>query len=60
VHTKSPLKKFLARLRNEEKGQDLTEYALLLAFVALVVIAIVKGLGSTVECVFSKASASLS
>jgi len=50
----------LTRLWKEEEGQDLTEYALLLAFIALVSIAIVKGLGSIVESVFSNASASLS
>jgi len=54
------MKMMLRRLWKEEKGQDLTEYALLLAFIALVSIAIIQGLGSIVESVFSNASSSLS
>jgi len=50
----------IGRLWREEEGQDLTEYALLLAFVALVSIAVIQGLGSIVESVFSNASTSLS
>jgi Flp pilus assembly pilin Flp len=50
----------LRRLWMEEEGQDLTEYGLLLLFIALVSIAVVQGLGSVVKNVFSNASASLS
>jgi len=50
----------LRRLWKEEEGQDLTEYGLLLLFIALVSIAVVQGLGSVVKNVFSNASASLS
>jgi len=52
--------RLLKRLWGEEAAQDLTEYGLLLLFIALVVITTVKGLGSTVKNVFSNASASLS
>ena len=48
------------RLWKEEEGQDLTEYGLLLLFIALISIAVVQGLGSVVKNVFSNASASLS
>ena len=50
----------LSRLWREEEGQDLTEYGLLLLFIALVSIAVVQGLGSVVSNVFSNASSSLS
>ncbi|MGA2076985.1 MAG: Flp family type IVb pilin [Terriglobia bacterium] len=54
------MKQLLARLWKEEEGQDLTEYGLLLLFIALVSIAVVQGLGSVIKNVFSNASASLS
>jgi len=54
------MKNMLTRLWKEEEGQDLTEYGLLLLFIALVSIAVVTGLGSVVHNVFSNASSSLS
>jgi len=56
----NPMKNLLTRLWKEEEGQDLTEYGLLLLFIALVSIAVVQGLGSVVKNVFSNASTSLS
>jgi len=50
----------LARLWREEEGQDLTEYGLLLLFIAMLSIAVVQGLGSVIENVFSNASTSMS
>jgi len=50
----------LVRLWREEEGQDLTEYGLLLLFIAMLSIAVVQGLGSVIENVFSNASASIS
>jgi len=49
----------LKRLWQEEEGQDLTEYALLLVLISLVAIASMKVLGSAVSDVFSNASANL-
>ena len=43
-----------------EKGQTLVEYALLLVLIAIVVIAMVRGLGQTTCSVFSNINASLS
>ena len=54
------MKKQFLRLWHEEEGQDLTEYGLLLLFIALVSIVVIQGLGSAVKNVFSNASASLS
>jgi len=54
------MKEQLLRLWSDEEGQDLTEYGLLLLFIALVSIAIVQGLGSVIQNVFTNASTSLS
>jgi pilus assembly protein Flp/PilA len=54
------MKKFMLRLWKEENGQDLTEYALLLALVALGAIAAMQGLGSAINQAFAGASTTLS
>lgn len=54
------MRRFFGRLWQEEAGQDLTEYGLLLVLLALFAIAAMKHLGSAVNNVFSAASASLS
>ena len=47
------------RFLKEEAGQDLVEYALLLVFIALIVIAALPNLGKTVSNVFSNATSAL-
>jgi Flp pilus assembly pilin Flp len=47
------LRRLLAPLR-DEKGSDLSEYALLLALIAIAVIAAVTGIGSTISAVFQR------
>jgi pilus assembly protein Flp/PilA len=47
------------RFLKEEEGQDLVEYALLLVFIALIVIAALPNLGKTVSNVFSNATSVL-
>ena len=49
----------LERLWREEEGQDLTEYALLLAMIALGAISSMGILAKTINNVFSNASASI-
>jgi pilus assembly protein Flp/PilA len=49
----------LKRFIKEEEGQDLVEYALLLVFIALIVIASLPNLGKTVSNVFSNATSVL-
>ena len=49
----------LKRLWQEEKGQDLTEYALLLALIALGAITSMGILAKTINNVFSNASSSI-
>jgi Flp pilus assembly pilin Flp len=49
----------MKRLITETTGQDLVEYALLLVFIALIVIAALPHLGMTVSNVFSNAASAL-
>ncbi len=49
----------LKRLWQEEEGQDLTEYALLLVLIALVAIVAMKSFGSAVSNTFSNAASNL-
>lgn len=53
------MKNLLKRLWIGEEGQDLTEYALLLALIALGAITAMKGLASTINNVFSNAAGNL-
>jgi pilus assembly protein Flp/PilA len=53
------MSELLKRLTQEEEGQDLVEYALLLVFLALIVIAALPNLGKTVSNVFSNATSVL-
>jgi len=50
----------LKRLWEEEKGQDLTEYSLLMVLIALVAIASMQTIGTTISNVFSNAAVNLS
>jgi pilus assembly protein Flp/PilA len=49
----------LKRLWQEEEGQDLTEYALLLVLIALAAITVMGTLGSAINNVFSTAATNL-
>jgi pilus assembly protein Flp/PilA len=49
----------LTRLWQEEEGQDLTEYALLLVLISLVAIVAMKSLGTAISSVFANANANL-
>jgi pilus assembly protein Flp/PilA len=53
------MKDLLARLWAEENGQDLTEYALLLALLALGAIATVRTLATTVNNVFENSASNI-
>jgi pilus assembly protein Flp/PilA len=47
------------RFAKEQEGQDLVEYALLLVFIALLVVAALPNLGKTVSNVFSNTTSVL-
>lgn len=56
------LKKMYDRCRyylQEESGQGLVEYALILVLIAIVVIAAIKGIGSQANCTFMRISSSI-
>ena len=53
------LRNSLDELRTREEGQALVEYALLLALIAVVSIAVLTVLGTKVSHIFSKISSSL-
>jgi Flp pilus assembly pilin Flp len=50
------MQKILKRLWLDERGQDLVEYALLLVLIALVAIASLQTLGTTISSVFTNAN----
>lgn len=52
--------KMLRRLWDEERGQDLTEYALLVVLIALAAIGALKGLAGSIGNVFNSAALNLS
>lgn len=54
------MKNFLLRLWQDEAGQDLTEYALVLVLVALAAVSTMRHLASAISNAFSNAAASLS
>ena len=54
------MKQLLRRLWNEQEGQDLTEYGLVLVLIALAAIASMQTLASAINGVFSTAAANLS
>ena len=51
--------KYLRRLLRNESGQDLLEYALLVALIALVCVAVITSTGTNVQSIFSKISTEL-
>ena len=48
------MKKLLARFVREDEGQDLIEYALLAAFIALVAVVMIISVGTGVNLIYSK------
>jgi Flp pilus assembly pilin Flp len=53
------MKTFCARLWREEQGQDLIEYTLMLAFVALASAALFSSAGSSINQIWSKTNSQL-
>jgi len=54
------MRNMLGELWKDERGQDLTEYGLLMVLIALVAVTTMKTLGSAISNVFTNAAASLS
>jgi Flp pilus assembly pilin Flp len=53
------LKQFLQRLWADERGQDIAEYAVMLAVILVIVIGTVKLIGSNANNVFSSVASSV-
>jgi Flp pilus assembly pilin Flp len=54
-----PMKVVLKRLWNEDEGQDLTEYALLLVLISLIAVASLQVAGQAVSDAFSNSASNL-
>jgi pilus assembly protein Flp/PilA len=54
------MKNILKRLWKEEEGQDLIEYALLVALIALVAVAVFPPIGTSIRNIFVNANNCLS
>lgn len=44
----------MSRLWNDDRGQDMAEYAIMLGVIAAVVIGVIATLGSTISGIFTK------
>jgi len=53
------MKKIMKRLWKEEEGQDLIEYALLVALIALTAAAVFPTIGASINAVFTNANTCL-
>jgi Flp pilus assembly pilin Flp len=53
------MKNVLMRLWKEEEGQDLTEYALLLALISVVMVLTIQGLATAIKNAIAAAAAAL-
>jgi Flp pilus assembly pilin Flp len=53
------MKRLIVRLWKEEEGQDLTEYALLLALISVVMVATIQGLAGAIQTAIGNATAAL-
>jgi Flp pilus assembly pilin Flp len=53
------MKQLITRLWKEEKGQDLTEYALLLALISVVMVATIQALATAIQTAIGSATTAL-
>jgi pilus assembly protein Flp/PilA len=53
------MKKLFNTFLQDEQGQDLVEYALLLAFIALAAVSVLGGLKTTINSMFIKVNSTL-
>ena len=54
------MRELLTRLWEEEDGQDLTEYALLVVLIALAAVGAIKGLATAISTTFTSIAGALS
>lgn len=56
---RSPVAKFLQQLWNDERGQDIAEYAVMLAVILVIVVGTIRLIGSNANNVFSQVGSSI-
>jgi Flp pilus assembly pilin Flp len=54
-----PVKKFLQQLWSDERGQDIAEYAVMLAVILVIVVGTIRLIGSNANTVFSSVGSSI-
>jgi Flp pilus assembly pilin Flp len=54
-----PVKKFLNKLWSDEQGQDIAEYAVMLAVILVIVVGTVRLIGGNANSVFSQVGSSI-
>lgn len=55
----SPVARFMQQLWSEERGQDIAEYAVMLAVVLVIVVGTIRLIGSNANNVFSQVGSSI-
>ena len=53
------MRQFLNRVRNDEQGQDIAEYAVMLAEILVIVIGTVRLIGTSANTVFSQVGSAI-
>jgi pilus assembly protein Flp/PilA len=56
---RSPVAKHLQQLWNDERGQDIAEYAVMLAVILVIVVGTIRLIGSNANTVFSQVGSSI-
>jgi len=54
-----PVREFLERLWSDERGQDIAEYAVMLAVILVIVVGTIRLIGSNANNVFSEVSSAI-
>jgi pilus assembly protein Flp/PilA len=56
---RSPVAKLIQQLWNDERGQDIAEYAVMLAVILVIVVGTIRLIGSNANSVFSQVGSSI-
>jgi len=59
VRKRSPVAKLLMQLWNDERGQDIAEYAVMLAVILVIVVGTIRLIGSNANNVFSQVGSAI-
>jgi Flp pilus assembly pilin Flp len=59
VKEREPVSKILQKIWNDESGQDIAEYAVMLAVILVIVVGTIRLIGSNANNVFSNVGSSL-